>query len=252
VSLGEAAEAPADDLEATLRYRTRFDECGPDGLIRTSALLRYAQDVAWVHSERLGFDRGWYGARGLAWLVRSVDIELRARVLTGRTLEVTTRVVGFRRVSARRRTTFRDEGDVVAEVLTDWAMTNERGVPVRIPPDFERFVAVALEFRPTKVALVGEPTGATRTEVEVRPQDIDPMDHVNNAAYVDYVEEVLLAIPAAAGIPRTVPRRYVLDYALPASLGERIRLTAWPGDAGWNVRLTTLDGTEVARVRVSA
>ncbi len=38
----------------TIPYRVRFDECGPDGLARSSALLRYAQDVAWVHSEQHG------------------------------------------------------------------------------------------------------------------------------------------------------------------------------------------------------
>jgi hypothetical protein len=38
-------------------YRVRFDEAGPDGNLRTSGVLRYAQDVAWRHSEVLGFDR---------------------------------------------------------------------------------------------------------------------------------------------------------------------------------------------------
>ena len=28
-------------------YRARFDECGANGLVRSSALLRYAQDLAW-------------------------------------------------------------------------------------------------------------------------------------------------------------------------------------------------------------
>lgn len=248
-----AHPAQAHDLEQTIAYRTRFDECGPDGLIRTSALLRYAQDVAWVHSERFGFDRGWYATRGLAWLVRSVDLELRVPVPTGRSLEVTTKVVGFRRVVARRRTTFRDAGDVVGEVLTDWAMTDERGVPVRVPPDFERFTTGPLDpFRPTRVVLAREPADATRTTVVVRPQDIDPMDHVNNAAYLDYVEEALLGIPAAARVPREVPRRYIVDYALPASLGDRIELATWPADDGWNVRLSTLTGTEVARARATA
>ena len=48
-------------------YRVRFDEAGPDGLLRASGLLRYAQDVAWMHSEALGFDRAWYRERDLAW-----------------------------------------------------------------------------------------------------------------------------------------------------------------------------------------
>src|ERR687895_2512270 len=46
-------------------YRIRFDECGPDGLVRASALLRYVQDAAWVHSDSAGFGRAWYADRAL-------------------------------------------------------------------------------------------------------------------------------------------------------------------------------------------
>ena len=42
-------------------YRVRFDEAGPDGNLRTSTLLRYAQDLAWYHSAQRGFTRAWYG-----------------------------------------------------------------------------------------------------------------------------------------------------------------------------------------------
>ena len=43
-------------------YRVRFDEAAPDGLIRTSVLLRYAQDLAWFHSARQGFHRASTGS----------------------------------------------------------------------------------------------------------------------------------------------------------------------------------------------
>ena len=45
-------------------FRVRFDEAGPDGLLRTSAVLRYAQDLAWFHSSARGYTRSWY-AEGL-------------------------------------------------------------------------------------------------------------------------------------------------------------------------------------------
>ncbi|HUP55363.1 MAG TPA: hypothetical protein VM408_07640, partial [Methylomirabilota bacterium] len=40
-------------------FRVRFDEAAPDGRLRTSVLLRWAQDLAWFHSARRGFDRDW-------------------------------------------------------------------------------------------------------------------------------------------------------------------------------------------------
>ena len=57
----------------------RFDEAAPDGRLRTSGLLRYAQDLAWIHSASLGFDRGWYGERGLTWLVRAANVAVLGR-----------------------------------------------------------------------------------------------------------------------------------------------------------------------------
>jgi acyl-ACP thioesterase len=65
------------------RYRVRFDEAGPDGRLRTSGLMRYAQDVAWQHSTALGFGRDWYLERGLTWLVRSAELEVLAPIAMG-------------------------------------------------------------------------------------------------------------------------------------------------------------------------
>jgi acyl-ACP thioesterase len=91
VNRGQRPPAPAEAwvdpaLGMTVPYRVRFDESSPAGTIRTSALLRYAQDVAWLHSERLGFDRAWYAERGLTWLVRSVELVVEGCIETGAAL----------------------------------------------------------------------------------------------------------------------------------------------------------------------
>jgi acyl-CoA thioesterase FadM len=127
-------EPEADRCSAP--YRVRFDEAGPDGRLRTSVLLRYAQDLAWFHSAERGFDRAWYAERGLAWLVRAAEVAVLAPVHVGDGLVGTTQVVGWRRVWARRRTTFTDvTGDVVAWVHIDWVLLDARGAPTRVPAD---------------------------------------------------------------------------------------------------------------------
>ena len=92
-------------------YRVRFDEAGPDGRLRTSTLLRYTQDLAAQHSEALGYDRAWYAARGLTWLVRAAEVEVLRAIPYGVYLLGTTRVVGFRRVWSRRESTFSLDGE---------------------------------------------------------------------------------------------------------------------------------------------
>lgn len=235
----------------TVSYRVRFDECGPDGIARTSALLRYAQDVAWIHSERLGFTRDWYLDRGLAFVVRAAELALLRPVRPGAALAVSTWVTGFRRVWARRRTeAVTEDGTLAMWAVTDWVMTDTRGMPARIPTDVSgQFGVPSGEFEPVRAALPPTPPDAVMTRSLVRPQDLDPMTHVNNAAYVDYLEEAVLAAGArGAGSVSAVPRRILLEYLVPAPPGARLLSAAWPdaaGDpSGWAWRLSNEDDHE--------
>jgi acyl-CoA thioesterase FadM len=242
----------------TIPYRVRFDECGPDGIVRTSALLRYAQDVAWIHSERLGFDREWYGERRLAWVVRAAELGILADVPLGTTLSVTTRIAGFRKVWARRRTeVVLPDGTLALWGHTDWVMTDHRGLPSRVPAELPAAFAMRPEtFEPGRVPLPTTPDAALRTETRVRPQDLDPMGHVNNAAYLDYLEEAVVAAGGSEAI-RESPRRVRIEYVLPAAPGSILSGAAWPLDgaggegAGWAWRLTDGDGgPDITRGRI--
>ena len=252
---GDAAD---DTWSLTVPYRARFDECGPDDLVRSSALLRYAQDVAWIHSERLGFTRAWYTDRNLGWVVRTADLAILAPLPLGTTVTMRTQVVGFRRFWARRLTEGRlADGTLAVRGQTDWVIIDTaRGVPGRLPPEFvARFGVANASFEPGRVTLPEPPAdGVGRLTMLVRPQDIDPMGHANNGAYLDYLEESLLAVGgAAAGLAVGIPRRFRIEYLQPARLGTALRAATWAIDGpdgavpGWAWRLSGDDGTELAR-----
>jgi acyl-CoA thioesterase FadM len=255
--MSDVPPAPANGV--TVPYRVRFDECGPDGIARSSTLLRYAQDMAWIHSERMGFDRDWYLSRGLTWVVRAAELVILGPIRLGETLAISTAVTGFRRVWARRRTEARfADGGLALWGHTDWVMIDARGLPGRVPPEFPAAFAVPPgPFEPGRVPLPPTPPGAVVTRSTVRPQDLDPMGHVNNAAYLDYLEEVLFAA-GAAGAAATVmtPRAVRLEYLVPASPGAALVGAAWPdtteGRPGWAWRLTDDGEHELARGRVLA
>ena len=119
-------------------YRVRFDECGPDGLVRTSVLLRYTQDLAGYHSAVRGFGRDWYAEHGITWLVRAAEVAVVGAIPLNAELVGTTQVVGWRRVWARRRTEFRDAvGTLLSWVHIDWVLIDGRGAPTRIPAEFD-------------------------------------------------------------------------------------------------------------------
>jgi acyl-CoA thioester hydrolase len=240
---------PANGHRGT--YRVRFDEATPAGTARTSVLLRYAQDIAWAHSDALGFDRRWYRDRGLAWLVRAAELEVLGGVELGRMLDVTTQVAAFRRAWARRRGEFRLDGELVAWVHTDWVLIDDRGRITRIPEAFdERFPVTpgpsTAADRLARVDVGAPPEGAATRSITVRPHELDPMAHVNNAVYVDWLEESVLE---AGGSVDGLPRRYALEYAAAAEGGATLTAATWPDRDGWAHRLTG-SGGDVLRARL--
>jgi acyl-CoA thioesterase FadM len=66
------------------------------------------------------------------------------------------------------------------------------------------------------------------------------MGHVNNAVYLDWLDEAIdLVEPAAI---RAVPRRYRLEYRAAASPGATLVGWAWGDASGWSYRLTDAAG----------
>ena len=154
-------------------YRVRFDEAGPDGQLRASGYLRFAQDLAWIHSESAGFGRDWYSARGLTWLVRAIELDVLSNVEYGSSLDVSTEVIGFRRVWARRRSEFKPlgQGDMVGVAITDWVLLNANGRPVRPPQEIlDVFGSDFGEFTPMRMeAPTAQATGQHRRFVGAGP-----------------------------------------------------------------------------------
>jgi acyl-CoA thioesterase FadM len=247
------SDRPAREPDAcTAPYRVRFDECGPDGLLRTSVLLRYAQDLAWYHSAQRGFTRAWYAERGLVWLARAAEAAVLAPVRVGDELLGTTRVVGWRRVWARRRTEFTDaNGGLVGWTHVDWVLLDARGAPTRIPPEFDgAFGAPDATFPLGRVDPGPAPAGADQATFVVRPQELDPMDHANNAVYADWVEERVIAAGGPDGIAasRELPRLGRFEYARPAEPAMSVTAVTWRTDDGaWWCRLQDGAGTDLLR-----
>lgn len=247
-----ARPIPGIDNGYLAGYRVRFDEAGANGLLRTSALLRYAQDVAWRHSEQLGFDRAWYQARGLGWVVRGCELEVLEPIPIGHTLRVSTAVVGHRRIWARRLGECRlADGRPAATVTTDWVLLDARNRVVRIPADFG--VAFTNPEVRSEILRVETPPGAAArvTELHVRPSDLDPLDHVNNAVYVDWLEEALDAVgwrESANALPRT----YRLEYLASAARGDRVEVALNGSVASWSATIRRPDGPDLVRAEGSS
>ncbi len=86
--------------------------------------------------------------------------------------------------------------------------------------------------------------------VPVLPGDIDEQNHVNNAVYLRWVQDVAtahwqaIASSVAQEAIAWVVVRHEIDYKTPATLGDEIVLRTWVGKA---TRLTFERFTEIRR-----
>jgi acyl-CoA thioesterase FadM len=247
------------------RYQVRFDEADAQARLRPSGFLRYAQDVAWQHSEAAGFGREWYAEREVHWLVRNVALRIVAPVTYGDTLEATTQVTGWRHVWARRQAEVRHvssslraadapahggapahadtdsvhlprDGPLVATVQTDWVLLRDDGRPARVPGEIAAWFAGQGGFERNRVRLPDAPTDVTRLTIAVRPLDVDPMGHMNNAAYLDVVEDAIARLRSDAGSDlddvRDGAALYRIGYLRPALPGTELQVRCWQPASG--------------------
>jgi hypothetical protein len=137
-----------------------------------------------------------------------------------------------------------------AVALTDWVRTDLAGRIQRIGEPFaELFDVPPAEFEITRVPLGPVPDDATRTRVAVRPQELDPNGHLNNAVHLDWLDEAVSAI-ATDPVSTRLPRRYLVEYLAPLPPGAAVELAAWPEPGAWLVAMARADGVEAARARL--
>ncbi len=254
-------------------FRIRHYECDAYGHVNHANYLRYMQETAFDASAAAGYDMARYDQLGLMWLIRQTAITYERPLRYGDTVIVKTWVADFRRVRSRRMYELRqaDSGNKVATAHTDWVLLNQQNQrPATIPQ--EMMAAFFPEGPPPRSAHTAHfptpppaPPGKFIMRRTVEWRDLDPVQHVNNANYMAYLEECGVAVAAAHGWPMTrmmeagfgiVARQYRIEYRQPALLGDEVEIATWISDVkrASAVRHYTLtrprDGALLVRARV--
>jgi acyl-CoA thioester hydrolase len=230
-------------LTYTAHFTVRHYECDAYGHVNNANYLRYMEQAAIEASAAIGYDDARYQALGTMWLIHETDIEYLQPLRAGEAFEVKTWVSDFRRVRSQRQYEIRRVGEeaLVARATTDWvyiARATQR--PLSVPPE------VIAAYAPD-----GVPVAAPRPPIPAMPpapprpftlrrvvewRDIDQAQHVNNATYLNYMEECGVrslgefgwsaARLIEAGII-IVARRHQIAYMQPALLGEELAITTF-------------------------
>lgn len=160
--------------------RVRLGDVDRLGRLRFDSIARYLQDIATDDADGAGLDRR-YG-----WLVRRTLIASTTPATLGEDLAVATWCTGIGRSWAERRTELRGSKGARLDSVSLWVQIDtSSGRPAAIADDFLDAYAAACDGRRVSARLSLETTPQESSSARpwvVRATDLDPFDHVNNAA----------------------------------------------------------------------
>lgn len=187
----------------------RLGDVDVRGQLRLDAVGRYLQDVASDDA----LDAALPNAMG--WVVRRTLIRVGEPCVLNEPLELTTFCTGSGRSWAERRTSIVGADGGAIEAVSLWVQIDvETGRPARLGDEFFRCYGEAAAGRvvSSKLSLAAPAADRPARPWRFRATDLDPFDHVNNAAQW-VVHEVLLDGADRRGT-------FELEYLAPADLGE--------------------------------
>lgn len=202
--------APSDAGRRFRATRTvRLGDVDGRGQLRLDAVGRYLQDVASDDA----LDAALPNAMG--WVVRRTMIRVERACILNERLELTTFCTGAGRSWAERRTSITGGIGGAIEAVSLWVQIDvETGRPARLGDEFFRCYGEAAGERTvsSKLSLGPPPSGLAAGPWRFRATDLDPFDHVNNAAQWAVLESLL------DGADRR--GTFELEYLAPVGLDE--------------------------------
>lgn len=248
--------------------RVRLAEADPSGRLRLDAAARILQDVATDDSHDLG------ALRARAWVVRRTLLEQTEAVRYDEGLALATFCSGLGTRWAERRVSMVGDRGGRLEAVTLWVhLDPATGRPAKLPDDFVAVYSEPSGGREVTARQVHDPVVPEDDDVHTMPwwprvTDLDILDHVNNAASWEIVEQSLdraierglLSIDRSGPLRAEVEFRDAIDAAdvrssMPMTIAYCVRegvldMTLWSIDgatAHVTARVAAMEGTKMQR-----
>ncbi len=222
----ELVNRPSDGRVVTRTRTVRLGDVDARARLRLDATARYLQDIATDDST----DAGLVDAFG--WVVRRTMIDVRRAASLGESLEMATFCSGTGRSWAERRTSIVGERGASIEAVGLWIRVDAAsGRPTALGDEFLDVYAAAAAGRrvSSRLRLPPPPESAERRPWPIRRVDIDPLNHMNNAAQWAIVEESLPPDESRRGVAE-VEHRAGVDADLTVDLvtaDDEVERSAW-------------------------
>jgi len=204
----------------------RLGDVDPSGRLRLDSTARLLQDVATDDSNDAGLGRGG------SWMVRRTMIVTTTPARLREPLTLTTWCSALGPAWAERRTRLTGDRGAAIEAVSLWVQIDPASIkPTRLQQDFVDTYASAASGRTVsaRLSLPDLDLAATAIPWHVRRSDLDPYDHVNNAASWTMSEE--------AGAGQSRAGRSEIEYLGPVVYGADTTLSMLETDVNTTIWL---------------
>ena len=197
-------------MKVTLRKQVKYFEVDTAFKLKLGNLFRLLQEAAIEHSEKIGLGSKTLVDGGSVWVLNRVEVEILRYPEYLEEIKLITWHKGSQGYRAYRDFILYAGEEKVATAASMWLYVDTRRKRIiRIPEDvsaaytIESDAAMDNRFDTWKADTQFSP-GVTRP-ISIRTVDFDPLGHVNNAVYLDYVETLAThAVDNFAGIGRLI------------------------------------------------
>jgi len=223
-------------------FRVRWSEVNANGQVDLAGYLRYAIETAWDWGAANGLSMAESEEFGLAWVIRETEINYYRPLYPGDIFDLKIWLVKWRRVRGSRcfELRLKDGGDLIAQGVQQVVTLD--GKTMRPTPPPETIIANFQVEKPRVFPHQPLPKFQTQPETafkiirEVEWRDLDSQEHVNNATYAAYAENVITQAMAAVGWSpdhfktqglALLNRRFHIQYLSPATWGDTLDIAAY-------------------------
>ncbi|MEZ4777148.1 MAG: thioesterase [Bacteroidia bacterium] len=231
-------------------FFVRTYETGADGQLTLPFLVGYMQEAAAWHAAALGASMEQLHAKGVAWVLYRMKLEVFRYPSLGEKVQIQTWPSGWEKFYFYRDYRALDEkGEVIAQATSTWLMFDIQTRKLSIRPELARDIrppeGVAHLPRAERKLAPGE-NFLYETTFTIRRHDLDLNGHVTNMRYFQWICDALPDEVVAGKVIKEID----IIFKAEALSGEILRCQSQPeGDSHFLHKIENQEGKLVAMAR---
>jgi len=201
-------------------FSLRFGDIDRSDRLTLSATFNYFQEVAINHAESIGIGRDAMAKSGQVWILSRMSVVLYRRPTYRENITVRTFPIGWEKLFALREYDIRDSSnEAIVRGSSSWIILDiEKRRPIR-PQTIMEKIALNKSLATLPGGAIGIPAQENLQKIGERKalfSDIDYNGHVNNARYINWIEDIV----EPELIENAVQMRLDINYLGEVKFGE--------------------------------